>query len=138
MSFLSLAVVFSFTPGHLVLHELIAKSVMLEIESMNGAQFGSHSTDFAYEGVFRTTTSIVPFTIPAFVHGTTVLVSLSVWLAFSPFGKPIAFGCRIRPDPLAFTLLVRKSKPEVVDITKRKRKYELKTFDSLRHLHLQD
>ena len=118
MSFLSLAVVFSFTPGHFVLHELIAKSVVLEIESMNGAEFGSHGTDFAYEGVFRSTASVVPFTIPAFVHSTAVLAPPSVWFSFPPFGKSVAFGCRISPYPLAFFFLVRESKPDIVDVTK--------------------
>ena len=118
MSFLSLAVVFGCSPGHLVLYELIPKSLVLEIEGMNGAQFRSHSTDFTYEGVFRTTASIVPFTIPAFVHGTTVLVPPSVWFASSPFGKSVAFGCRIRPYPFAFTPQVRISKPDIVDISK--------------------
>ena len=118
MSFLSLAVVFGCSPGHLVLYELIPKSLVLEIEGMNGAQLRSHSTYFTYEGVFRTTASIVPFAIPAFVHGTAVLVPSSVWLTSSPFGKTVACGCRIRPHPFAFTLQVGISKPDIVDVSK--------------------
>ena len=120
MSFLRFAVVFSLIPGHLVLDELVAKSLILEAEGMNAnrAQFCSHSTDFTYKGIFRFTASIVPFTIPAFVHGSTVLVPLSIGLTSSPFGEPVTFGSRIRPYPVAFSSDVGVTKPYIVDISK--------------------
>ena len=120
MSFLRFAVVLSLIPGHLILDEHVAKTLILEPEglNMNRAQFSSHSTDFAYKGVFGTTASIVPFTIPAFVHGSTVLAPLSIGLTSSPFGEPVAFGSRIRPYPVAFSSDVRISKPYIVDISK--------------------
>ena len=113
--------IFGFFPDHLILYELIVKSSVREFKGMDGAELSRHSTDLTYEGVFRTTASIVPFTVPAFVHGTAILSPLSIWLSFSPFGKSITFGCRVRPYPFPFIFQVRKAKPDIVDVTKGKR-----------------
>ena len=118
MSLLSFAVVLSLTPGHLVQDELITKSLIFELEGLSWTEFCSNSTDFTNEGIFRIAACIVPFPIPALVHGTTVLIPLSIGLTSSPFGEPVAFGSRIRPYPVAFSSDVRISKPYIVDISK--------------------
>ena len=118
MSFLRFAVVLSLIPGHLVLDELVAKSLILEAEGLNRAQLGSHSTNFTYEGVLAITASIIPFTIPALVHDSTVLSPLSIGFISSPSGEAVAFGSRICPYPVAFSSDVRIAKPYIVDISK--------------------
>ena len=116
MSFLCFAVILSLSPGHLILDKFITKSLILEAEGLNRAQLSSHSTDFTYKGVFVITTSIIPFTIPGLVHGSTVLSPLSIGFISSPSGEAVAFGSRIRPYPVAFSSDVRIAEPYIIDI----------------------